>query len=411
MKTTSHSSSRSFKRKRLKTEKSSEDRISSLPDEIIHHIFSFMDMRDVVRTSILSNRWKTLWLSTSNLNFSFSLCSVCKEWDVVMLFDSQCDSCKKTRKSSMDFVDRVLMFRESCNIDKFNLFCTLEKLDGARLHTWVLAALKRNAQSLILQLYGCFIPIELPSKLFTSNSTVLKLLLNNSSGAPPAKLPNSICTSSRIKDLELKGVSFPNANADGELILSCPVLENLCITECQLNNIKIFKISTPLLESLECAYLYTRHYHSCQVNTCTPNLKRIMVKARSFGVNSMLDYCLENLTSLASAEVSFDSIDAPKKVWSKWLMKVLSGVHNVESLKLTDRSFQLLADFPESFKKLSDIFSNLKFVVLDKPGSLYAQAVLKHLFGNDIQWRLERGGVFTVGEKKMDGKTTFPENI
>ncbi|KAF5177060.1 hypothetical protein FRX31_033349 [Thalictrum thalictroides] len=315
----------------------------------------------------------------------------------------------------MDFVDRVLMFRESCNIDKFNLFYSFENLDGARLHTWVLAASRRNAQSLILEVNCWCKPIELLSNLFTSNITVLKLLFNNSVVTPRAKLPNSICTSSRIKDLELKGVSFPNANADGELILSCPVLENLCITKCQLNNIKVFKISTPLLESLECVYLYTDRDHSCRVKTCTPNLKRIMVKATAYSsldrVNSMLDYCLESLTSLTSAEVSIYSPDAPKKVCSEWLMKVLTGVHNVESLKLTDRSLQLLADFPESFNKLSDIFSNLKFVELDKPGSCYAQAVLKLLFGNDIQWQLERGGVFTVGEKKMDGKTTFPENV
>ncbi|PIA47915.1 hypothetical protein AQUCO_01400484v1 [Aquilegia coerulea] len=56
------------------TKKSSEeDRISDLSDELIHHIFSFLDMKDVVHTSILSNRWKTLWLSTPNLNFFLTL--------------------------------------------------------------------------------------------------------------------------------------------------------------------------------------------------------------------------------------------------------------------------------------------------------------------------------------------------
>lgn len=38
-----------------------EDRISSLPNELIHHILSFLDTQLAVRTSVLSRRWKLIW--------------------------------------------------------------------------------------------------------------------------------------------------------------------------------------------------------------------------------------------------------------------------------------------------------------------------------------------------------------
>jgi hypothetical protein len=40
------------------------DRLSSLSDELLHHMMSFLPMPEVVRTSILSPRWLDLWAST-----------------------------------------------------------------------------------------------------------------------------------------------------------------------------------------------------------------------------------------------------------------------------------------------------------------------------------------------------------
>lgn len=47
-----------------------EDRLSSLPDELIHHILGFSDVRLAVQTSILSKRWKLIWTSLPFLNFT-----------------------------------------------------------------------------------------------------------------------------------------------------------------------------------------------------------------------------------------------------------------------------------------------------------------------------------------------------
>ncbi|KAL8525374.1 hypothetical protein ACS0TY_014849 [Phlomoides rotata] len=48
------------------------DRLSELPDSLIHLIFSFLPMRKVLSTTLLSKRWKNLWTSVPYLNFCFN---------------------------------------------------------------------------------------------------------------------------------------------------------------------------------------------------------------------------------------------------------------------------------------------------------------------------------------------------
>ncbi|CAO2035102.1 unnamed protein product [Urochloa humidicola] len=44
------------------------DRLSALPDELLHSILSFLPARQVVQTTVLSHRWSGLWRSTPCLN-------------------------------------------------------------------------------------------------------------------------------------------------------------------------------------------------------------------------------------------------------------------------------------------------------------------------------------------------------
>ncbi|KAM0059785.1 putative F-box domain-containing protein [Helianthus debilis subsp. tardiflorus] len=46
------------------------DRLSSLPDDLIHEILSFIGIKDAIMTSVLSSRWRYIWTTLPYLNFS-----------------------------------------------------------------------------------------------------------------------------------------------------------------------------------------------------------------------------------------------------------------------------------------------------------------------------------------------------
>ncbi|WZZ04742.1 hypothetical protein YC2023_090663 [Brassica napus] len=67
------SGERNRSQRKLKPETSStgdsRDFISSMPDEILHHIISFNTTKLAVKTSVLSRRWRHVWCETSCLSF------------------------------------------------------------------------------------------------------------------------------------------------------------------------------------------------------------------------------------------------------------------------------------------------------------------------------------------------------
>ncbi|XP_017234938.1 uncharacterized protein LOC108208869 [Daucus carota subsp. sativus] len=82
------------------------DRISSLPDQLLHHVLSFSDARLAVQTSVLSKRWKLIWTTLPVLNFTWSS----KNTDF-------------TFSSGIKFIDNIFSRRNNTSdVLKLNLF-------------------------------------------------------------------------------------------------------------------------------------------------------------------------------------------------------------------------------------------------------------------------------------------------
>ncbi|OMO80260.1 hypothetical protein CCACVL1_13045 [Corchorus capsularis] len=94
--------------KRFKS--SSVDRISNLPDALIHRILSFLPTKIVVATSLLSKRWVSLWTSVPTLDFQDSY---------------SCRSCPEAKVKFMQFVYNALLLNKSGSIETFRLHCNL----------------------------------------------------------------------------------------------------------------------------------------------------------------------------------------------------------------------------------------------------------------------------------------------
>ncbi|CAN1185941.1 F-box/LRR-repeat protein At3g26922 [Linum perenne] len=92
------------KRARVEEEEANVDRLSNLPDVILHHILSFLDMKCVVQTSVLSRVWRCVWKHAPVLNFrrdSFRNAQIFIKF-VNMVLDNR----YKLRICKISFVDR-----------------------------------------------------------------------------------------------------------------------------------------------------------------------------------------------------------------------------------------------------------------------------------------------------------------
>ncbi|XP_059624184.1 putative FBD-associated F-box protein At3g50710 [Cornus florida] len=213
--------------KNKRSEEEEEDRISSLPSCLIGHILSFLPTKDVLKTSVLSTKWKYHWKSITNF-----------------YFDDQ------SVKSFINFVYRVLLLSVS-DMHKFRLTCE-NICDNSHLSQWVSIATLRHVREVhISLLMNCH--VMLPHELWTCNTlVVLKLADMLVLNVPTmVRLPS-------LKILHLDKMVFSDGDSTKRLVSSCPVLEDLAILECYWldQNINVFNISADGWELLpELTYL------------------------------------------------------------------------------------------------------------------------------------------------------------
>ncbi|KAL5718471.1 hypothetical protein ACHQM5_011371 [Ranunculus cassubicifolius] len=344
-----------------------DDRLSALPDEVIYHILSFLEMREVVKTTcLLSNKWKYFWMSTPTLRFDNGFdnggpdCDF-PRWGCRPTF-STCKACLMRRDRFKHFVNNVLN-RRSSNLVKFQLE-DQHKVNPALVNEWVNAALARKVQDVDISIDVTKI-LLLPQMLFSSDVKVLKLRLKCD-----ARVPNLMCAAAWIKKLDLEHVTLPDGNTNGELVLSFSALESLRVARCDITHLKVISISTPVLESLEMRKFLTGKDRSwkCKIKTCTPNLKSLTVLDYMWHVDSAVNYHMENLSSIVSADICvvYDSeyVEECIKFW----IEAVSWMYNVQNLKLPVSNIQLLLDSPKLLTRLPEVFHNLKHVMLDVRG-------------------------------------------
>ncbi|XP_026424578.1 F-box/LRR-repeat protein At3g26922-like isoform X3 [Papaver somniferum] len=200
-----------------------KDRISNLPDSLLHQILSFLEIKDVARTSVISKRWKYICITVPDLDFSIS---------------NRITSSSETDKF-MDFVDGTLHRHKFSNVNKFSLRWD-DHLNESRLHSWISSLLMGNVKELSLHIrqnQSVFIP---PS-LFTCES----LISLDLSTYPNIRLPKCI-NFPRLKHLKLSGFEISDESWNGELFLNSPVLEELILGPCKFD-IGNFCISIPTL--------------------------------------------------------------------------------------------------------------------------------------------------------------------
>ncbi|KAF9608149.1 hypothetical protein IFM89_007535 [Coptis chinensis] len=339
------------------------DRISTLPEELLGHILSFLDMKYVVKTCIFSKSWRHRWRFVTSLNFDFYL------WQGPFLYLSD----EKARRF-VKFVDEVFCLHEAYGIKKFSLrdWVYFNNHSFSQSNKWIKYALSRHVQELHLQ----EIQLELTSLV------------------------------GQVKTLKLLKVHFCKYinHMDKEFLLDLPVVENFVLQDCSCND--TLTINAPRMK-----YFSVKFTRNAVIKICAPYLISLKLEGE-VRVVSFVD----NFSSLVTAEIITDSVQCQDKITIRIkevvsLQKILKriSVCNAESLTLSTRYFQIWPELMESCWNLDPIeFHNVKCLKLtdwqtELKGDISTIAMLLESFRNletlafDKTWTKEQVKLLSEG--------------
>ncbi|KAM6595341.1 hypothetical protein CsatA_005865 [Cannabis sativa] len=309
------------------------DRISKLPDTVILHMLSLLPTKDVVRTCLLSKRWKLLWYSVPTISFSYA------DFKCSHQFSNYVSQYLKHRKKGMYFiVDSVLtsfkldMFLISFKLDMFdyNKRCVDDILDQ-----WLSFVVENKVKEIYLNIRPdtyedtdedgdvghsdlCYC---LPKVLF-DNATYLTIL-----NLEWLKVDASYSFSfPSLKSLSLKGVVSDTSKDDVvfKFLLGCPSLEKLCLSYYEFLCIDN---APPLLQSLSLKFL---EFDDVQINFTlqvdTTNLESLVLG----WVN------LDKIDLFACKKIRNLSLISCRKDYQPSLEGLIFGIPHLENLTLKE---------------------------------------------------------------------------
>lgn len=120
------------KTKHRKTKRAKDvrgDFISSMPDEILHHILSFTVTISAIRTSVLSRRWRHLWRELTSL--------------YIQDFGPQARG-----------INQILTNYTAPKIMSFHLGIYIDDHSTPRINSWIEFAMSRRVQDLSVTFYN-----------------------------------------------------------------------------------------------------------------------------------------------------------------------------------------------------------------------------------------------------------------
>ncbi|MCL7026333.1 hypothetical protein MKW94_024888, partial [Papaver nudicaule] len=315
-----------------------EDRISKLPENLILQILSFLDMKHAVQTSILARRWRSIWISLMVLNF-----------DLYLLIN-------------LNWINS--------GIQRFHL--KLKTLDCSRyfdltgrVNTWIFSALQCNVQELSFDIgLLAYQSYKFPLCLFNSKSLTKLVLKLGCMLTAEIVLPDTMDLP-MLKFLKLYGISIYQENLNAKIFLSCPVLESLSITRCNVNLDDV--CVAPKLKYFKLKYNDYNVEGGETISLHAPCLKSFICK------NYMLrEYNLKNLASLVTADItmmvedeeddSFSELsDLNKKICAASMMELLESLHCVRDLALSCYFLEAVSEDPQLLlDERSDQFRSLQ---------------------------------------------------
>lgn len=305
------------------------DRISQLPDPIIHKILSLSCSRTrrAAQTMIFSKRWRDLWVSMPYIfldNYKGQL------------YDQE------HIPNFIQLVYSVLLLRDSSNIHTFCLWWRQDfGVHGQHhLNTWTEHVVRRDVKILELDVdvdEEVDEVVEVPPCVFTCQS-IEKLKLVFHVVCVSLKLPE-LTGLGRLRELHIEHLDADCVSLK-KLISGCPLLEDLEMNECKFKDPEFSSNSLKRLSVGNCEIAGTTIWIS------GPKLRCICFICND---TERLDVFLGNLSSLVDAFIQVDGC---------W------GYRSLDVLDLKPLKFVALSNKRKSRDSEDSTFYNLKKLML-----------------------------------------------
>ncbi|KAF8029746.1 hypothetical protein BT93_E2237 [Corymbia citriodora subsp. variegata] len=285
-------------------------RLPLLPDDVIHHIFSFLPIKDAVRTSVLSKHWRSTWTTPTNLVFDgFRL----RFRDPLSLYFPY-------------LVDSVLSKCTSPTVKKFHLTnFKYRRRYAPKLDLWLQFALGRRVEDLRLRLSDePWIEYKLPPFLYCS-SWLVRLEVNWCRFWSDETIRWPCLKFLSIEDTDL------GEDMLGRIFRGSPVLECLKLRRCySVRNIIIDSTSVKDL-----VLIGSKKSHSYVDKIWAPHLL-------SLTLSGLWTWCphmfrLDDISSLVEAKLAFSirtSLFDDKRERCDWLKELIEKQCGVPTITI-----------------------------------------------------------------------------
>ncbi|XP_048498636.1 F-box/LRR-repeat protein At4g14103 isoform X2 [Beta vulgaris subsp. vulgaris] len=226
-----------------------KDLISSLPDDVLGRILSWLPTKYAVATTILSSRWKNLYKLASTLDFDDSISFNPR---VRLGIGRRNNTCFK------EIVNLMLARCKTSQISKFRMKCKNNYMPSL-LHECMEAVVSHKVAELELSFHMSMSCLLKFSQLTCENLVLLKL-----DGIFTLCVPKSV-TFPRLKVLFMKGITFygrswrslivndepiwDHYHSLNGILSGCPLLEELVIDGCTWHGGDLY-FTNPLLRKL-----------------------------------------------------------------------------------------------------------------------------------------------------------------
>ncbi|CAN0914468.1 Putative F-box/FBD/LRR-repeat protein At5g22670 [Linum grandiflorum] len=310
-------------------EKSNHDRISGLPDGILHCILRRLPSQEqAAQTIALSRRWRSLWRSYPIVEYDYQIRN--RPEDIHKFGDASIQ-----RFSTLDSLFRIEILNLSLELDDECFF---------------------NSSLLADQLQVVEQLLKLASER-KAEEVAIKFIKDWS--MPAVRCPFQLILNSRAKILRLQGIQFPDWDDYQLPSRSLKLLQSLHLDFVELDGLYTSLIAnSPLLETLELRQVVARN-KKFQISNLF-NLKNIKIR----GTDSLEEFDitaprLQNLYLELSAPATKIEVTAPQLrslvIWRLRDFPVDELISKLPSLKSLT-----LSGFSSSVKKLKFSSPNLK---------------------------------------------------